>query len=544
MDAIPRLLLLLPGEDARELASAWKGVALCQHVDREGFCSALDADDWSAVVCDEVSARTLLGTPALPPLIVLVEQMTSEALQELLAAGVFAVLYRERADYLATLLERLPGADRRRNVDRQQGFLRELYDNIGEVFWLIDTLQNRLLYLSPAFESIWERSPDAPLASLDALLDTIHAEDVERVQLQLESEGWAGLNLDYRIFLPDGECRWIATRSFPIRDADRRITRVAGVSRDITEAKRLELQGRTLNRAVEQTADAVMITDTQGLIVYVNPAFEEITGYTSDEVLGQNPSLLKSGLQDKEFYRHVWRSLLGGVPYSDIFINRRKDGDLYYESKTITPVRDERGEITHFVATGKDITARLKAQQRLRDIIHYDAVTGLANHILLEERLERAIHQARRLGGVVGVFHIDLDLGGLLGRGRQEVDERERMLRLVARRLQTSVGEGETVARLEEEHFVILHKHAEGLADLEQVVHSLMEAFSEPLSDGGYELYLSPNIGISCYPLDSEEGSELLACARTANEALRRQGGERYRFYHTGEGAPRGRLTS
>lgn len=537
MDDSPRLLLVLPEDEAGALAGAWDGLALCFRVDVEGLPAALAAGDWSAVVSAEAQARALLGLPELPPLLVVVEQLEAEPLQELIAAGVFAVLRREHPGYLAELLTRLPGVERRRCVDRQQSFLRELYDNIGEVFWLIDTDNQRMLYLSPAFEAIWERTPELPLASLESLLDTIHPEDVERVQLQLGHEGWAGFNLDYRILLPDGECRWVATRSFPILNAANRITRVAGVSRDITEAKRLELEGRTLNRAVEQTADAVMITDMQGLIVYVNPAFEGITGYSREEVLGRNPSLLKSGLQDEGFYRQVWRSLLGGVPYSDIFINRRKDGDLYYESKTITPVRDESGEISHFVATGKDITARLKAQQRLRHIIHYDAVTGLANRLLLEERLERAIHQTRSSGGMVGVFHIDLELEALLGVGHREVDERERLLRLVAQRLQQSAGEGETVAQLEGERFVILHKQAEGLEVLEQAVSALLEAFAEPLRDGGYELYLSPHIGISCYPGDGEESAELLARAEEATETVRHRGSGRYRFYREGKGA-------
>ncbi len=529
MDDQPRLLLLLPEEDAGELEDACAGLAVCVRAD------ALEVGEWVAVVSDEPRGRALLGTPGLPPLLLLVEEAGPEALQELLAAGVFGVLRRGRLDYLSSLLERLPCGERRRSVDRQQGFLRELYDHIGEVFWLIDAERSRMLYLSPAFEAIWERPPEELFSDLGALFETIHPEDVERVQARLEQGGWAGFDLDYRILLPDGDCRWIATRSFPIRGADGRSVRVAGVSRDISEAKRLELEGRTLNRALEQTADAVMITNTEGMIEYVNPAFEAITGYDREEVLGRNPNLLKSGLQDEAFYRQVWRSLLGGVPYSDIFINRRKDGDLYYESKTITPVRDERGEITHFVATGKDITARLKAQQRLHRIVHYDAVTGLANRILLEERLGRATLQARRRGGMVGIFHIDLELGELLGGGRSAVGERERLLQLVAGRLQEGAGEGDTVARLEGGRFVILHRDAGGLGEIEQAVRALVAAFAEPLREGGYELYLSPNIGISCYPGDGEETAELLAHAEAATEAARRQGGERYRFYQAGE---------
>ncbi len=132
------------------------------------------------------------------------------------------------------------------------------------------------------------------------------------------------------------------------------------------ERQRDEAERRKLSSAIEQTADSVLVTDREGVIEYVNPAFERTTGYTRAEVLGSKPNLVKSGMHDQAFYQRLWQTILRGEPFCEVFINRRKDGTHYHEEKTITPLRDERGTITHFVSTGKDITERMHDEQSLR----------------------------------------------------------------------------------------------------------------------------------------------------------------------------------
>jgi PAS domain S-box-containing protein len=125
-------------------------------------------------------------------------------------------------------------------------------------------------------------------------------------------------------------------------------------------------QMRKLSSALEQTADAVMIVNRRSVIEYVNPAFERITGYPSEEVIGKTPKVLRSGQHGEEFYRRVWKTLLRGEAFHDTFVNRRRDGLLYYEEKTITPLKDEQGVVTHFISTGKDVTKRKMAEERVR----------------------------------------------------------------------------------------------------------------------------------------------------------------------------------
>jgi len=129
------------------------------------------------------------------------------------------------------------------------------------------------------------------------------------------------------------------------------------------QLQRLHASYDRLVRAVEQTADTVMITDRQGVIEYVNPAFEETTGYSAIEVLGRTPSLLKSGLHDEQFYKELWAQIMAGKSFRGIIINRKKSGQLYWAAETISSMKDEKGEITHFVSVLKDVTELRKQQE-------------------------------------------------------------------------------------------------------------------------------------------------------------------------------------
>jgi PAS domain S-box-containing protein len=147
------------------------------------------------------------------------------------------------------------------------------------------------------------------------------------------------------------------------------------------ERQYAEAEMRKLSGALAQTADAVAIVSRAGLVEYVNPAFEQITGYRRDEVIGRSPALLKSGRHDAEFYQQLWQTILNGQVFHATFINRRKDGSLYYEEKSITPLTDAAGQVTCFVATGKDVTRRMLAEDQARhrqaEIAHVCRVSAM-----------------------------------------------------------------------------------------------------------------------------------------------------------------------
>ena len=151
--------------------------------------------------------------------------------------------------------------------------------------------------------------------------------------------------------------------------------------RDVTERRRAEESLRKLSSAVEQSADTVIITDSEGSIEYVNPAFEKLTGYCREEVLGQNPRLLKSGQQDARFYQELWSTILRGQVFRGVLINRKKNGELYDAEKTITPVLNTGGRITHFISNDRDITERRKLEEQLLQVQKMDAVGQLAGGV-------------------------------------------------------------------------------------------------------------------------------------------------------------------
>ena len=151
--------------------------------------------------------------------------------------------------------------------------------------------------------------------------------------------------------------------------------------KDVSKRKRSEEAQRRLATAVEQSAEAIVVTDTAGNIQYVNPAFERISGYTRDEAIGQNPKLLKSGEHDQMFYRNLWDTIKRGQVWTGRFINKRKDGSLYHEDSTISPVRDSGGKIINFVAVKRDITEQLALSRQLLQAQKMEAIGTLAGGI-------------------------------------------------------------------------------------------------------------------------------------------------------------------
>ncbi|MCW8919233.1 MAG: PAS domain S-box protein [Gammaproteobacteria bacterium] len=521
--------------------------SVVQVENRRQALDALDAGGWDLILTDfslpDMTGMDLLGWVRERqldlPVIVISGNVGELLAVQMMRAGAHDFITKGSLARLNPAIERelreQEGHRQRRMAEaallESERNFRQLTEAIPEVFWLIDCERGEMLYLSPAFETVWEQPPALFMCQPLRLLETLHPEDYDRVNQRLGEQGWLGLNMEYRIMLPDGTVRWVNSRAFPVLDKDGKVIRIAGLSTDISDTMRLRQERETMIHALAQTADAVMITDVAGVIIYVNPAFEKLTGYQLGEVVGQTPAILKSGLQDESFYRALWANLSNGLPSTDIFINRRKSGELYYEAKTITPIYDAEGGVSHFVATGKDITDRLKTRERLHRIVNYDAITGLANRVLLQERLGQAILQCRRHARGFGLLCIGLNLKELLGEG---YDNRlmEQLLRQVAQRLSGAVDLHDTVARMGGGEFMILHKdHDHAHEALEMLAGEIVAAFATPICFAGYELFLTPAIGISLFPDDAGEVELLLEHARVAMGHVHRCECGHYCFY-------------
>lgn len=288
------------------------------------------------------------------------------------------------------------------------------------------------------------------------------------------------------------------------------------LGREVAERRLAQETLAKLANAVEQAADSIFITDRNGVIEFVNPAFERLTGYSKEEVVGRKGNILRSGQLAEEFYATLWKTILAGRPFRGEFVNRRKDGTLFYEEKTITPVLNEHGQITHFVSVGRDIGERKRAEETIRRLAYQDPLTGLANRTLFEDRLRVALAQGRRKKQMVGLIFMDLD-------GFKRVNDSathavgDRLLRAAARRLAGLVREGDTVARLGGDEFALLLPGMDGLGDVTAVAERILATFREPWRVGALEFHVTASLGIAIFP---DHGGDAQTILRNADIAM------------------------
>ena len=234
---------------------------------------------------------------------------------------------------------------------------------------------------SGAVEELFVRPAGFRHRSEAEFFEDVHPDDraTMRTQLELAMQSRSGkYAVEFRVLRPDGGIRWMAATGNVERDSAGRPVRLHGLARDITEHKRGEESHVRLVTAVEQVAEAIVITDANAIILYANPAFEKITGYGCKEAIGENPRMLKSGKQDTEFYQRMWEMLGRGEVWKGHFINKKKDGTLYEEDAAISPVRDAAGKIVNYVAVKRDVTQELLLQSQLHQAQKMELVGRLA----------------------------------------------------------------------------------------------------------------------------------------------------------------------
>lgn len=304
----------------------------------------------------------------------------------------------------------------------------------------------------------------------------------------------------------------------------------AAFARDIRDRRHSEEQVRKFSSAIEQIADAVMITDVDGRIEYVNPSFEEMTGYRRAEVLGRPSNVLKSGKQGKAFYRRLWETISRGDSFNEVIINRKKNGELYHEVKTITPLKDSAGRITHYISTAKDISDHMAIQERLEHMAHHDALTGLPNRVLLQDRLDQLVARQEWNNRFIAVMFLDLDrfkmINDTLGH-----DVGDLLLKEVAHRLQACVRPGDTVARLGGDEFAIVLSDVAHKEDIDHVARKILAALKTPAEIRGHELHVTTSIGISQCPGDATTVKGLLKNADVAMYQAKHRGKNNHQFY-------------
>jgi diguanylate cyclase (GGDEF)-like protein/PAS domain S-box-containing protein len=350
-----------------------------------------------------------------------------------------------------------------------------------------------------------------------------------------------GLELE---FMPPGGKRLQGLiNATPLVDTAGGVLGAFALISDITGRRQHEAYMRQTVAVFENTAEGVMITDRQGRMLRVNPAFTQITGYKADEVLGKTPAMLHSGKHDKAFFAAMWAELNDGGHWQGEIWNRRKTGEVYPEWLTISAVRDGAGHIQNYVGVFTDISHVKRSEEELQRMAHYDALTELPNRTMLNAQLSMALERAHRNTRKLAVMELDLDgfktVNDSLGHPAGDL-----LLQRISQRLKNVLRGEDVIARMGGDEFAIIVETPPSVTHLSHIAEKIIQVVSEPLDLHGHSAMVTASVGIAMYPEDGEDATSLLKAADTAMYAGKQAGRNTYRFHDTDMAkAARQRLT-
>ena len=355
------------------------------------------------------------------------------------------------------------------------------------------------------------------------------AESMERHDRRVMEQGES---VRYRQTLPlaDGTEILYDTLKSPVRNVDGQRLGLVGVARDVTADQQRMHRLQLAEEVFMNTSEGIMVTDPDGVIERINPAFTTITEFTPEDMVGQRPSLLASGRQDRAFYQNLWQNLADCGQWQGEIWNRRRSGELFPEWLNISAVKDAAGKLIHYVGIFSDISLIKSHEAKLEHMAHHDALTDLPNRVLLVDRLELALRRARRDQHMVGLVFIDLDNfkdindshGHLVG---------DQVLKSVAVRIGSALRDGDTVARLGGDEFIVLIEQLDSPDVAHHLTSRIFGALAKPLLVGGHEFYVGASVGISTFPSDGEDSGELIRNADTAMYQAKKSGRNTVKAY-------------
>ena len=387
-----------------------------------------------------------------------------------------------------------------------------------EVWWGLD---GRPRWINPSVKDYSGYSVQECLAMTDFAGTLIHPQDMPRVapELQKGLQGLRGDDLEFRCVRKDGSVFWLSASWVPIHDGKGVFTGFRTSGRDVTDRKQAEAELRIAAVAFD-SLEGMMMTDASSVILRVNKAFTEITGYTAEEAVGQTPRLIQSGRHGGDFYRVMWEDIRRTGGWQGEVWNRRKSGEVYPQLLSISVVKDVDGTVTHYIAAHHDISERKNAEERIKELAFFDQLTGLANRTLLLDRVGQTMAASSRDGIFGALMFIDLDnfkmLNDTLGHDMGDI-----LLKQVAQRLSTCVRDGDTVARLGGDEFVVKLAGLGTVADdaaasAETVADKILNALNQTYQLGSIAYHSTPSIGVTLFKGQSVAIEEVMKQADLA----------------------------
>ena len=323
---------------------------------------------------------------------------------------------------------------------------------------------------------------------------------------------------------------WVLFSAVMIFLVRARLFRFLGDGADLKRQREDQERLRQAGAVFDCTREGVLVSDRSGVIVHVNRALVEITGYTPEEVLGRRPSMFKSGRHGPEFYQTVFKSLQDHGNWHGEIWNRRKSGEIYPQWQTVRAITDAKGQVSHYVAVFSDISAIKKSQTDLVRLAHHDPLTDLPNRLLFTDRAEQALAFSRRHNCGCALLLIDLDhfkiINDSLGHNVGDL-----LLKAVGDRLQSVFGKNFTVARLGGDEFAVLAESCAQVAQAVVMAQQVLELMKGAFEVDKHPLFVSASIGISVFPGDALNAEQLLRNADSALFKAKSAGREGYALY-------------
>jgi diguanylate cyclase (GGDEF)-like protein/PAS domain S-box-containing protein len=414
---------------------------------------------------------------------------------------------------------------------------RKLVQTQSAIVWRADPVTFKFLFVSAEAVSILGYPIKQWLEESDFWQKHLHEDDKKTV-LTVCSQGITGkknhsYDMEYRMIAADGHIVWLRDIATLVVEAGV-ITELYGFMIDITRQKHSEEQLRLAANTFE-TQQGIMITDKDANILRVNNAFTQITGFSAQQVIGGNPRLLKSGRHDQAFFQNYWEQLLSNDKFEGEIWNRRKNGEIYPEWQTVTAVKNDVGEVSHYVSVFSDITEKKDAEDKIHNMAFYDPLTNLPNRRLLLDRFDQDIAIARRHKQFGAVLFLDLDHFKILNDSQGHLVGDELLIQ-VAERLSSVLREEDTPARLGGDEFVVLlHANSETLAAAADhamiVAEKIREQVNAPFILNQYQHQIGTSIGIALFPDSQENPEAVLQQADTAMYRSKSSGRNTINFF-------------
>lgn len=414
-------------------------------------------------------------------------------------------------------------------IIESQQLLEAILNHASACIYLKD-LEGKYLFINRQFESLFHVTNEELIGSTDYL---VHPSDIaEKLRKNDKSVIDSKENIDYEetVKQDDGLHTYISTK-FPLYDQHGKVYALCGMSTDISKRKEIELNLRKLNLAVEQSPNLVVITNTEGVIEYVNHKITELTGYLPEEVIGLTPNVFKTDKTPNSVYKDLWETIKSGREWRGVIQNKKKNGDLYWAQESIAPVKNDEQLVTHYVAIQEDVTTARALSEKLSYQADHDPLTGLINRQAFERRLERVLMTAKNNSSEHAICYLDLDQFKIVNDSCSHAAGDE-LLRQLSKELSETIRHRDTLGRLGGDEFAVLMEHC-SLQQAQRTAEKILSAVAQ-FQFGWDNKSFRVGVSIGLIPISSQSGSigEVLKQADIACYAAKDAGRNRVHIFH------------